>query len=400
MQETQFQVEPDRGIEYLRLETIGRKTQKPHNVLLRFVTLRERVIVFPQNIGKQDWLSNLITHPDVMLYTHTGAFPAKAQLHEINHGDDPILDIFTRKYGLQIVRQRYWGQRNYVELQVKGGKTRNLDQLVYDDLEAAFDGVAKTYDQHIFGNPINTWLRNISVTLLKQQFSPGKIVLELGCGSGTETLSLARHGVTVLACDISGKMLRVLEKKVELEGLQDRVITIQCRAVDLKEKVRALGFYKIDGAYSTYGAINTEPRLDELFHDLHDLLSPNGTLVLGVWNKYCLFELTGYLLRGRPGLAFARLRNPVPIGRSRFCIRSNAYSVPSLEKHLGSLFKLQSVRGVVILLPPSNLTRYLPRGKLLDFFKGLDLRLGRVFPFNQLGDHFLAIYNIKNGTEN
>ena len=379
-------------IQYVRIETIGRKSGKAHQALLRFVTIGEKIIVFPLNAGRQDWLSNLKANPKVKMYTEGGIFAGIARLRRIANANDPVVVIFTRKYGKRVVSERYRGQRLYVELQVTKVETGGLDQIIYDDLEVAFDGVARHYDQHILGNPINTWLRNVSVSMLERLFKPGDVVLEVGCGTGTETLSLARRGITILASDISGRMLEVLERKARQEGVQDRVITLHCRAGELVGKINALGYDKIDGAYSTYGAINTEPRLDDLFRDLHSLLKREGLIVLGVWNKYSLYEILGYLLRGKPGLAFARFRNPVPIGRSRFCVASNAYSVESLDAHLGRFFKLRSIIGVVILLPPSNLTRYLPRGRWLGFLKRLDLRLGKAFPFNRLGDHFLAVY--------
>jgi len=346
-------------------------------------------------------VSNLRANSKAKLYTETGIFTCNAKTRRINGADDPVLLVFTRKYGREVVNDRYRGQGTYVELDwTAAAETGNPDDIIYDDLQAAFDGVAEQYDQHILGNPINTWLRNVSISTLQQLFRPGSTVLEIGCGTGTETLKLARHGVKVLACDISGKMLEVLERKAKLEGLDDRVFTLHCRADGLKKGVHSSGFDKFDGAYSTYGAINTEPRLDDLFRDLHDLLKEDGILVLGVWNKYCLYETLGYLFRGRPDLAFARLRNPVPIGRSRFCVASNAYSIASLGKHVASFFKLESILGVVIILPPSNLTRYLPRGRWLTFFKRLDLRLGRIFPFNRLGDHFLAVYTARGEIQN
>ena len=389
----------NRQTQYLRIETIGRRTGKPHHVLLRFIAIGDKILVFPQNHGKQDWVSNLRANPKVKLYTESGIFTSNAKARRISGANDPILQVFTRKYGRDIVSQRYWGQETYVEIDCMKAEESMLDEIVYDDLQAAFDGVAEHYDQHILGNPINTWLRSVSVGTLQQLFKPGSTVLEIGCGTGTETLKLARNGVKVLACDISGKMLEVLARKAKEEGLDSRVFTLHCRAAGLKKGIRSLGFDKFDGAYSTYGAINTEPRLDDLFRDLHDLLKEDGVLVLGVWNKYCLYETLGYLLRGRPGLAFARLRNPVPIGKSRFCVASNAYSIASLGKHSASYFKLRSVLGVVIILPPSNLIRYLPKGRWLTFFKMLDLHLGRAFPFNRLGDHFLAVYSARRGIQ-
>jgi deazaflavin-dependent oxidoreductase (nitroreductase family) len=381
--------------QYLRIETIGRKSGKPRQVLLRFITIGNKILVFPQNQGQQDWVSNLRANPSVKLYTRAGIFTGSSTIRRINSTSDPVRQVFTRKYGRETVEQRYWGQEAYVELDCTRTEAGNLDDIVYDDLQAAFDGVAEQYDQHILANPINSWLRNISVSTLKRLFRPGSVVLEIGCGTGTETLELARHGVSVVACDISGKMLEVLARKAQREGLQDRVFTLHCRADTLTKGIRSLGFVKFDGAYSTYGAINTEPRLDSLLRDLHDLLKEDGILVLGVWNKYCLYETLGYLFRSKPGLALARLRNPVPLGKSRFCVASNAYSIASLGKHSDPFFRLRSVLGVVVVLPPSNLTRYLPRGRWLTFFKRLDLQLGRTFPFNRLGDHFLAVYTAR-----
>jgi deazaflavin-dependent oxidoreductase (nitroreductase family) len=379
--------------EYIRVETIGRKSGKPHQVLLRYVRTGEKILVLPQSTSVQDWVFNLKGNPRVRVFTERGIFSGNATFRKIVENNDPLLVAFTRKYGIQTMVQRYGGQHSYIELRLDKDESCNMDEIVYGDIEAAFDGVAENYDQHILGNPINTWLRNVSVQILRQHFHPGSVVVELGCGTGTETLDLARHGVTVLACDISGKMLEVLERKSKHENLQHRVIPVHCKAGEFTESIRALGFTKIDGAYSTYGTINTEPRLNDLFRGLYDLLKPDGTLILGVWNKYCVYEILGYILRAKPSLAVGRFRNPVGIGSSRFCIKSNAYSPISLGKYLNPLFKRTSVFGVVILLPPSNLTRYLPRGRLFTTFKRLDLCIGRLFPFNRLGDHFLAIYS-------
>jgi deazaflavin-dependent oxidoreductase (nitroreductase family) len=384
--------DPSQG-QYIRLETIGRKTGRPHQVLVRFTTAGRQIAVFPQTNSRQDWILNIKTNPAVRVHSGTNVYSGAAKVKEIVSLKDPLLSAFTRKYGPQVVKERYWGQRQYVELNLAKVGTVNLEQLIYDDLETAFDGVAENYDRHILGNPINSWLRNVSVTVLKKTFNPGDVVLEIGCGTGTETLNLARTGVTVLACDVSARMLNILNKKASQEGLTKNVITIHCRTPDLEKRVRALGYEHIDGAYSTYGAINTEPQLRNLFYSLRRLLKEDGALVLGVWNKFCLYELVGYILKGKPTLAFARLRNPVPVGKSRFCIASNAYSVSTLHDQLGQFFNLESVYGVVITLPPSNLTRYMPRGRLLGLFKGVDLRLARVFPFNRLGDHFLALYS-------
>ena len=377
----------------LRLETTGRKSGKPHQVIVRYVTSDRNIIIFPEKTGEQDWVKNLKAGSQVRMFYNEKLLLGTGEVKEISGLQDPILSIFARKYGSALVKRVYWGQHIYVQISVsKSVGTLDYSEIVYGDLEAAFDAIAEDYDHHIFGNPINTWLRNVSIGRMTALFKPGQTILEVGCGSGTETLSLAARGIKVVATDISGKMLSVLSKKARASGVSDMITTIHCKPIELRERINALGLVKMDGAYSTYGAVNTEPNLDQMMENLSSVLKPNAPLVLGVWNRFCIYEILGYLLKANPTLAFARLRNPVPIGKSRFCVASNAFTVGTLNEHLKQHFKLENVFGVVILIPPSNLTKYLPRGRWLRILKKLDLYLGATFPANRLGDHFLAEY--------
>lgn len=354
------------------------------------------VIVFPQAGGKQDWVANLGVNPEVGVYSGSTKWEGKASVTRAGSLKDPVFGAFTRKYGEAEVRRRYWGQMEYVRIELLSSRPEDYDELVYSDLEAAFDGVAETYDEHILGNPMNLWLRNRSVALMTKLFKPGDVVVEIGCGTGTETLSLARHGVRVIASDISSKMLSVLARKAVVQGLEERVIPIHCRPYDVLQRVRDAGYESVDGAYSTYGAINTEPNLSRMMAGLHELINREGRLVLGVWNRYCLYEIAGYIMRMRPSMALARLRNPVPVGKSRFCVTTNSFSVGSMDTIVEKWFTRESVFGVEILLPPSNLARYLPPGPILGLVQKAEVALEPRFPWNRLGDHFLAVYR-RNG---
>ena len=361
---------------------------------MRFILVNGKVVVFPQSQGRQDWVLNIERNPQVRFFGGGRTFAGSARLKQVAGLSDPLLSVFTRKYGLSEVRKRYWGQTRYVEVDIASElKSEDYADLYYADLEAAFDGVAESYDHHIMGNPMNLWLRNRSLHYLSKTFNPGETVLELGCGTGTETISLARLGVKVVAVDISSKMLQVLARKARDADLSEAIVPVHARPYNLKDKLKQKGFENVDGAYSTYGAINTEPRLDRLFRDLHSIIRPDGSLILGVWNKYCLYEIVGYCLKLRPNMAVARLRNPVPVGKSRFCISSNSYSVKSLEQYTSNLFQLRKVYGVEMLLPASNLTKYLPPEPLLTVVKKIDTCLESLYPWNRLGDHFLGIYS-------
>ncbi|MDA4128720.1 MAG: nitroreductase/quinone reductase family protein [Thaumarchaeota archaeon] len=380
--------------EHIRLETKGRRSGKAHSVLLRFLTYDGGIVVFPVNDSRQDWVANILANPEVRVYGEGKIIEGKASVKRVRSVSDPLLGAFTRKYGNDVVRSRYWGQMDYVEIRpTSNGISSSYDELVYGDLEAAFDGVAEEYDKHIFGNPVNVWLRNRSLELLGKVFRLGDTILEIGCGTGTETLALARKGVRVLASDISSKMLRVLQRKARAAGLEKLVVPVHSRPYELREKLAELGYRSVDGAYSTYGAINTEPRLRDLFRGLHSLLLPKGKLILGVWNRYCMYEILGYTVKLNPSMASARFNNPVPVGKSRFCVASNAYSVGELSEIIAPYFRFEKAYGVGIFLPPSNLTNYLPREPVLGLVKRMDVALESHFPWNRLGDHFLAVYS-------
>jgi len=380
--------------QYLRLETRGRRTGQPHGVILRFVTIGNTVVVFPQNNSRQDWMMNVRASPSVRLHVGGIVMDGVASARRAGSLDDTVLSAFARKYGENVVRSTYWGQRDYVEIRLTGSVSReDHAELVYADLEAAFDAVAEDYDRHIFGNAVNVWLRNRSVALMSSLFHPGETVLEIGCGTGTETLSLARLGVKVIATDLSSRMLSVLDRKARAMGLRGLVIPVHARPHQLAERLKELGYQVVDGAYSTYGAVNTDPRLADFFSNVEALLRPGGRLVLGVWNRYCLYEILGYSLKANTQMASARWRNPVPIGKSRFCVSTNAYTTGELSELVGGCFRLEKVFGVGILMPPSNLTRYLPGARKLRLIKEAEVALQGSFPWNRLGDHFLAVYS-------
>ncbi|MEM3671281.1 MAG: nitroreductase/quinone reductase family protein [Thermoprotei archaeon] len=379
--------------QYLLLETKRRRSGGVHRVILRYILMHDSVIVFPERFRKPDWLLNLEVSPEAVLHLDGKTANCTAHIAEAKGISDPVLGAFTRKYGQEIVRSRYWGQRTYVQFKIGNAfEDYDLENLHYTELEVAFDAIAEEYDRHIYGNPMNSWLRAVSVGLMKSVFRPGSVVVDVGCGTGTETLSLAAHGVKVLACDVSARMLAVLRRKAENAGLSENIMTFHCTPATLHLRLSEAGFKDLDGAYSTYGAFNTDPNPKRFAKNLHDLLSPGASLILGVWNKYYPLEVAGYVLRGKLGLACARWFNPVPIGKSRFCVSSYAYSSREVSAILSPYFKQRRLIGTEIVLPPSNLTKYLPRRKILAVLKKLDLWTGSTYPMNRLGDHFLGEY--------
>ncbi|HZY70617.1 MAG TPA: methyltransferase domain-containing protein [Thermoplasmata archaeon] len=302
-----------------------------------------------------------------------------------------ILERFRAKYGEEKFRRWYDRPARLLRIQLLDGGDLGEDPTRYRRwLEAEFDAVAADYDHHITGNRMNRLLRDRSLARLRTLFPPGARVIEVGCGSGMETLPLLRSGREIVAVDISKEMLDVVRTKAIAEGLTERLETHHVRARELPALAKELGAESLDGGYSTYGALNCEPDLRPIADGFRTLLRPGAPLLLGVYNRWCLFELVGYTLGLQWSRALGRRTNPVPVGASRFCIDIYAYSVADVRSVFASGFDVHALEGVPVLLPPSDLTVYAEKfSRRFDRLAGWDRAVGRRWPFQGLGDHFL-----------
>ncbi|MCI4334614.1 MAG: methyltransferase domain-containing protein [Thermoplasmata archaeon] len=304
-----------------------------------------------------------------------------------------ILQLFVAKYGDEGFRRWYEHPARILRVQLAVRPPGNDSDRYYRWLRSEFDNIAEDYDRHITGNRMNFLLRNRSLARLRPLFAGRDPLLEIGCGSGMETLPLLESGHEVTAVDISERMLEVVRAKARERGCTERLRTIRARARDLSSLVSQLGQGSFAGAYSTYGALNCEPELRPVGEALAALLAPGAPLFVGVYNRWCLFEVLGYTLTLQLDRALGRKTNPVPVGGSRFCVDVYAFSPRDVDAALGPYFRRRAIEGVPVLLPPSDLTSYAERfSRRFDTLARWDARVGNVWPFQQLGDHFLATY--------
>jgi SAM-dependent methyltransferase len=366
----------------------------PHGAVPLGYVLDGRTVYLVARERSAQWPIELLRTGVAELRLADGAHRGDAALVRDASESTAILERFRRKYGDE--RYARWYDRPARVLRVDlvdgGAATSGGDrQTYYRWLESEFDVVAADYDRHITGNRMNRLLRDRSLARLRPLFRHAPRLLEVGCGSGMETLPLLREGHSVTAVDISERMLDVVRTKSVAEQLQGRLTTRQLRAAELGRLVAEAGAESFDGAYSTYGAINCEPDLRPISDAFHTLLKPGAPLVLGVYNRWCLFELLGYTMSLQGGRAFGRRTNPVRVGASRFCVDIFAYSVGDVVRAFREGFRVAGVEGVPVALPPSDLTGYAEKfSRHFDQLSSFDAWLGRRWPWSTLGDHFLV----------
>ena len=116
----------------------------------------------------------------------------------------------------------------------------------------AYDAVAADYDRKL--EPAG-WIRRALWRHFDRVFGPGDRILDIGCGTGTDAIHLARNHVRVTAVDASAEMLARLRAKLARESprLQGN-IDVQCGNVD--DVGRAL-VGPFDGIISSFAALNT-----------------------------------------------------------------------------------------------------------------------------------------------
>ncbi|MCI4367285.1 MAG: methyltransferase domain-containing protein [Thermoplasmata archaeon] len=359
-------------------------------VPLGFVQEGRRVYLVARD-RSAGWPTVILREGRARLDLPEGDFLGTSRLVRTGADRQRILELFRTKYGPSAFQR--WYDRPARVLEIVQGEVA-VDgppaDRYYRWLETEFDVVAPEYDHHILDNRMNRLLRDRSLALLRPTFRDRRLLLEVGCGSGIETLQLLAEGHEITAVDLSPEMLSVVREKARSAGCSERLRTVRARAAEIGQHPELAGLSPFDGAYSTYGAINCEPDLAPVERGFAALLPPKAPLVLGIYNRWCAFELIAYGLTGRLGRALGRRTNPVPVGSSRFCVDVFAYSLGDVRREFRTHFVPRESSAVPLFLPPSDLTGYAE--KFAAHFATLDRwdrRAGRFPGLAGWGDHFL-----------
>ncbi|NLW65420.1 MAG: class I SAM-dependent methyltransferase [Clostridiales bacterium] len=116
-------------------------------------------------------------------------------------------------------------------------------------------------------------------------------LLDLGCGTGTLTMLMAKRGYELIAADASEDMLCVAqEKSMELAGVTPPMFLCQ--------SMTELDLYgTVDAAVSCLDSLNYLPPEDvpELLHLLHLFIEPDGIFIFDINSPERLRSLDGYI---------------------------------------------------------------------------------------------------------
>ena len=258
-------------------------------------------------------------------------------------------------------------------------------------IRKGFDGISGSYDDDFGKNEIGIWMRNIVWERLLSCFSPGSIVLDAGCGSGTDTIFMAQNGISVVAMDISPGMIEVTRKKVERFHLSDHVKTKVVKWEDINSLLCEFGEGSFDGILSNFGSLNCVKDLQPLGENCARLLKPNGVLFANIMNRFCLWETAYYTLKGKFREALRRSgKDGLPVKLASHDVITY-YNFP--KEFIGFFnkeFKIKHILGLGIFLPPPYLKEIYNRYEgLFSLVKTVERLSEDKFPFYNMADHVL-----------
>lgn len=261
---------------------------------------------------------------------------------------------------------------------------------------APFDAAAARYDETFTHTNTGKAQRDAVWHRFQRTFLLGQRVLDIGCGTGIDACFLAARGVRVVACDSSPQMLAVTEQRIAERCLERMVQPVLLPA----EAIGTLRTSELfDGAVSNFGALNCIEDTAMFVSGLAKLLKP-GARALLVWiGPACLWELVWYLCHGNTTKAFRRFH--------RAGIQAKVEGGPSfrvtyparrrLTTAFHPQFRLRSIRGIGVLVPPSYMEPWAAKHPLLiRAFSTGDKALSTIPGIRALADHVLLEFERTN----
>ena len=255
---------------------------------------------------------------------------------------------------------------------------------------APFDAAASRYDETFSSSLIGRAQRGAVWNELAKTFRTGDRVLEIGCGTGIDACFLAKHGVRVVACDASSRMIEMTTSRIDESNLRNFVCPRVLRAEDLASFPFDAPF---DGVFSNFGVLNCVEDLGQIASGPAQLLKPGAKVLLCWMPPHCAWETIWYLAHGSRDKAFRRLNREGVDARISDGASLRVYypSVRSLTRAFAPEFRVQSIKGIGIAVPPSYLEPWARRHpRLFGLCKQFDSWMARCPGIRVLGDHVLV----------
>ena len=156
-------------------------------------------------------------------------------------------------------------------------KPYNEEQSKKEQVEQMFDNIAPTYDRlnHIMSLNIDrVWRRRVMRIVRRAKAHK---IMDVATGTGDLAIAMAKRvdRTHILGVDLSEEMLAVARRKVEKQGLEERIMLEKGDA----ENLDMVSTESIDAATVAFGVRNFE-NIERGLSEIYRTLKPGGKLVV------------------------------------------------------------------------------------------------------------------------
>ncbi len=251
----------------------------------------------------------------------------------------------------------------------------------------AFDSIAPSYDDLFTRSLIGRAQRGAVWEILLNIFEEGANILELNCGTGEDALFLARHDMSVVACDGSEGMIQAAWRRVQEEHPD---APIQFKLLPTEHLAHLRSGTLFDGALSNFSGLNCVSDLHQVAWNLASLVTPYAPVLICLSTRFCLVETLWFLFHGYFRKAFRRAPGVAHATVGGYMVKVHYPTLRQVERSFSPWFRLRSCTGIGVTVPPSYLepmVRKFPR--LLGILSSIDKRISRLPLLRVMGDHML-----------
>jgi ubiquinone/menaquinone biosynthesis C-methylase UbiE len=259
-----------------------------------------------------------------------------------------------------------------------------------------YDQMANEYDElWLFDKAVYDQMHPVLVQYA-ERLSKGR-VLDVGCGTGAQSLIMTELGFDVYGIDISGSLLRKAKEKLERNNSAE-FIQSSCTNLSFQKQT-------FDVEVCFYNVLNHVPEYEVALKEMSRVLKTNGLIFLQVDKTSLIdifYEVLDYILGGRIGYHETKenivnhllhhKRNYVITWEEENYITLKCWRFSPTE--IGRIFRKEGLTvkvkvGMKIfqsLIPWSLETSSIrPIKTIVAFLGKLDKKISRSWPFNSMG---------------
>lgn len=110
---------------------------------------------------------------------------------------------------------------------------------------------------------------------------PGRRLLEVGCGMGTDLAQFARGGTTVCGTDLTLRSLELARQRFAVEGLAGQFLACDAEALPFPDQ-------SFEVVYSN-GVLHHTPDTEKAVREIHRVLKPGGVAIVMLYHRHSLY---------------------------------------------------------------------------------------------------------------